>query len=164
MRPDHVSSTAQIFTSTRPASKPIRCTRSNERSVATPELFLGHAIHIIPCETSFCASLEKFCASSRSFNTKKRIMSSEFVMRFTNVAPSGSSPNSNSKSFGALTRPMREFSLIPSFFAKGVEEYPAIVRYHSRRIFHHVKPTKVHTVIVITDVIRPSHHHVRCVV
>ena len=125
--PDHVSSTAQIFTSTRPASSPILCTFANVRSVATPELFFGHAIQIIPFDTSFLASLAKSRARVRSEVTNKRMMSMELLIRFTRPTLSGSSPKVALKSSGAFTNATRDPSLIPSFFANGVEEYPAML-------------------------------------
>src|SRR6185503_10867307 len=117
----------QTFTSTSPASKPIRCTRCSTRSVATPELFFGHAIQSIPFAVSLAASFAKSRANACSVETNKRIMSSDFVVRFTNSTLSGSPSNSDSKSCGALTSAIRDPSLIPSFFAKGVPEYPAML-------------------------------------
>src|SRR5687767_12519361 len=46
--PDHVSSTAQIFTSTRPFFNPISRTMFSVRSVGTPDAFLGQLIHSVP--------------------------------------------------------------------------------------------------------------------
>src|SRR5579862_10035090 len=48
--PDHTSLTAQTFTSTNPAAKPILRTSSSVRSVATPEDFLGQLTHSIPAD------------------------------------------------------------------------------------------------------------------
>ena len=48
LSPDHVSSTAQTFTSTSPACRPIRRTSLPFKSLATPDAALGHEIHIIP--------------------------------------------------------------------------------------------------------------------
>jgi len=88
-------------------------------------------------------------------------MSSAFVGLFTNSTPLGSCSNVDSKSFGALISAIPHPSLIPSFFAKGVPEYPAMLGHQSLRTFHHVKPIKLQTVIVIKEVINPKVHQVR---
>src|SRR5688572_30093083 len=163
---------AQIFTSTNPLSSPIRCTRLNERSVATPELFLGHATQIIPLLPSFFASFSKSRSSERSVSTNRRTISSGFVTRVTISALEGSAPNSRTKSFGGLINAMREPSLIPSFFGNGVPEYPDMIAvpnwlgmvYQSPRNFHQVKPTTLQIRMVTTEVISPIVHQDRCVV
>src|SRR5689334_10900993 len=47
-RPDHTSDTAHTFTSTSPASSPIRRTSFSFMSVATPDVFFGQEIHNMP--------------------------------------------------------------------------------------------------------------------
>jgi len=46
--PDHTSSTAHTFMSTRPSGRARSRTTSSVMSVATPELLLGHETQIIP--------------------------------------------------------------------------------------------------------------------
>ena len=48
LSPDHTSSTAATFTSTRPVGRAIARTTSSVMSVATPDDFLGHEIHRAP--------------------------------------------------------------------------------------------------------------------
>src|SRR5271170_7780261 len=43
--PDHIRSTAQTFMSTRPVGRTIPRIKFSVRSLATPEVFLGHEIH-----------------------------------------------------------------------------------------------------------------------
>ena len=54
-------------------------------------------------------------------------MSIELLIRFTILTLSGSGSNVASKLLGAFSNATRDPSLIPSFLANGVEEYPAIL-------------------------------------
>ena len=80
--PDQVSSMAAIFTSTRPCARPYSRTPFSSRSGASPELFFGQQIQIIPAVVCRAAARSKF---------------------FVNVARSGQ--NSRTTSYG--TRPGR---------------------------------------------------------
>src|SRR5215813_3379403 len=50
--PDQTSVTAQTFTSTSPAARPVSRTMFSVRSVGTPELFLGQLIQSMPAGAS----------------------------------------------------------------------------------------------------------------
>src|SRR5882724_2637643 len=167
--PDHVSSIAQIFTSTSPASNPVFWTLSNERSVGIPALFFGHATQIIPFALSLAASRRNFFLNWRSESTNKATKSREPESRETTFASAGNFPKSSRKLAGAFTRPMRKPSFTPSFLSKGVPEYPAIcvlpnsprVRYQSFNSFHQANPIISQTGMLISDARKPSHHHRR---
>src|SRR5207245_5167701 len=58
LSPDHTSSTAATFTSTRPCASPITRITSSVRSVATPDTFFGHELHSLPAGATACASVE----------------------------------------------------------------------------------------------------------
>src|SRR5437870_5303018 len=122
LRPDQISEIAQILTSTSPASRPVFWTLSKDRSVVTPETFLGHATQRIPLGCSRVASFAKLFVSSLLLWAKNRMRSHPSITCAEKFAPAGKDPNFLSKPLGAFTSATRECSFMPSFFAKGVPE------------------------------------------
>ena len=121
-RPDQVSSTAQTFTSTRPAPNPTLRMTSSVRSVLMPEAFFGHEIQSMPSGCSFAAVAENFFARSCLLLTNKR-MKSKGCREDAEVklVPGGRSINLTTSS-GAFKKAIRNPGLIPSFLTKGVPE------------------------------------------
>src|SRR2546425_7507068 len=64
LRPDHTSSTAATFTSTRPCASPMARITFSVRSVGTPDALLGHEIHNMPAGASARTSTGKRRSSS----------------------------------------------------------------------------------------------------
>src|SRR5262245_31295216 len=103
----------------------MRCTGSNERSVATSDDFFGHAIQRPPSGSSRFWNVGKRRASSARRVTKKTTTSRRPRAFVRSCTPGGSSSDS-AKPLGAETIASLHPSLTPSFFARGVPEYPAI--------------------------------------
>ena len=129
--PDQTSVTAQTFISTSPASNPLWRITSSVRSVTTPEVFFGHAIHSIPAGASAFAA-----GHSSSSSPLPRLGKEEDEIEIVNAGCSqtldaafANSPRSSVfTSSGTCSRAMRKSSLMPNFFASGVPEYPGINR------------------------------------
>ena len=132
-KPDHTASTAQTLISTSPIGKQISRITSSVTSVATPEaffgaVFLGHETQIIPSGASKSRSRDSNSASSTFFVTNTCAIARPARGAFTN---SGKTPNeaiSAATLAGIFDRHVSCPSLTPSFFAKGVPEYPAVGR------------------------------------
>src|SRR5450759_1665811 len=120
LSPDHVSSTAQTFTSTSPDSSPNVRTTPSVRSVATPDVFLGHATQSIPLGSSLSRSRANPLPSSDCAVTNS--IAKSIAPRGAIRVPSGSSPSSPAKSPGSETNCSRAPGLIPSFSTSGVPE------------------------------------------
>src|SRR5665811_1319506 len=117
LSPDHVASTAQTFTSTSPDSSPNVRTTPSVRSVATPDVFLGHATQSIPLGSSLSRSRanpfsRSDCALTNSIAKSRAPLD---AMR----DPSGSPPSSPAKSFGSETNCSRAPGFIPSLSTSG---------------------------------------------
>src|SRR5450631_4793819 len=88
--PDQTSVTAQTFTSTRPAAKPISRTIFSFRSVATPELFLGQLTQKIPAgASSFEIRLNSF--ASAAFDSVKNMAKSSRSVPSLTISQAASS-------------------------------------------------------------------------
>src|SRR6266496_3582177 len=134
-RPDQISSIAQIFVSTIPASSPIACTLANDRSVFTPELFFGQAIQSIPARLSLRASFANLLRSSFSFLTNssaKSIALAEDGLRTMSVDSLSSCSNVG----GGLRMIAVKPALMPSFFTRGVLECHIIFTYRKLTELH----------------------------
>src|SRR5258708_16046802 len=118
--PDQTSLTAQTFTSTKPASRPISRIIFSERSVATPEDFFGHEIHNIPEGARNFATLAKSLLRTDADFVKSKTKSIDRAGRASSFVRVGNGPNSAVKPGGALTIATRNPSLMPSFLIKGV--------------------------------------------
>jgi hypothetical protein len=136
LSPDQTSFTAQTFTSTSPAAKPISRTLFSSTSVATPEVFLGQETQSMPAGESLLDHFKNFFFRSDWLVLGSRTKSS-------GVRPADPSSQSFNAAFSsALTsrgtsgRATLKPGLIPSFLGKGVPEYPAmsaISQAHSSR-------------------------------
>src|SRR5205085_1014740 len=125
LSPDHTSSTAATFTSTRPCPSPIARITSSVRSVATPDDFLGHEIHNMPAGASARASPANRRSSSRFFFVKNWMKSTGPTGLDLRVTPDGSLPSVRAYSLGALRMAIAQPSLIPSLSTSDRLEYPA---------------------------------------
>ncbi len=121
LSPDQTSSTAQIFTSTRPAARPIVRTFVSDKSVTTPELFFGHETQSIPAGVNLAAYSENPTVSSLSLLTNNKAKSSGFRVFKLIVTLAGRS-RCRAKSRGAFTKATLNPDLIPSFLTRGVPE------------------------------------------
>jgi len=126
--PDHVSSIAQTLLSTRPFASATSRTMFSVISVSTPELFLGQATHSAPAGSSAAESRSNRHRSSAAETVKNTITSSGPRALDLTSTLSGSSPSVSSKRSGAPTSARRDSGLMPSFFGRGVPEYPATCR------------------------------------
>src|SRR5258708_4999990 len=111
-----------------PFSRPIARTTFSSRSVFRPELFLGHEIHKLPDGDTDFAYAAKRLSSAARLVVKKTATSRAEAERVDWVTPSGSAPSVVAKLAGASKRPRREPGLMPSFWGRGVPEYPAMGR------------------------------------
>src|SRR6266511_2127452 len=128
LSPDHVSSTAQTFTSTRPLARACARMMFSSRSVGTPEARLGHAIHSAPAGVvNACSRAQR--RRSRAWSGQKHRITSygPGPARRATVTPGGRSSSPNPS--GALSRSTALSGAMPSLRAKGVPEYPAIHLY-----------------------------------
>src|SRR5258708_9677043 len=98
--------------STKPAARPIWRTPVSVRSVATPDAFLGHAIHRQPLGTSFFAKAVKWEASTFSESAKKTIKSIAWAEGCTRTAVPGSSTSCAMDLSCGFKGRIRVFSLI----------------------------------------------------
>src|SRR5437016_12284848 len=90
--PDHTSSTAHTFTSTKPLLNPISRTTFSFTSVLTFDAPLGHEIQRVPAGSRFFLSWGK-AASSPAFSVVKNWMKSQGPFSVFNVAAfAGSGP------------------------------------------------------------------------
>src|SRR4030095_4187688 len=121
LSPDHVSSTAQTLTSTRPFLNAISLTTFSLTSVGIFDVPFGQEIQSMP---SFARADFKpgnfFSSSARSL-----------VKNWTNFSPcesevSNALPRVISYPEGAFSTTAR--SLMPSFSANGLFEYPALIK------------------------------------
>ena len=103
------------------------------RSEATPEVFFGQQIQSMPVGRNFAAYIENVRSNSRSLVTNSNTRSIGLRARVLTVTFAGSS-NSWSSAAGAFTKRRLKPSLIPSFLASGVPEYPAIKVLHGGSI------------------------------
>src|SRR5207245_6922803 len=108
-----------------PALRPNSRTTFSFRSVAIPEACLGQAIQrAVLVESDF--------ANGRKSRTRSACEVAKSTATFapsasvTISAPSGSGSSFLSKRTGALRSTTQQFSRMPSFFGKGVPEYPAV--------------------------------------
>src|SRR5262245_31287573 len=126
-KPDHISSIAQTLMSTRPSGSAISLIVSSVISVGTLDAFFGQ-------ETQMAASLfiffnevtRAFDNRPFSFENMSTISESSAIL-WTRVTRSGNGARRARKFTGASYTKILEPSLIPSFFARGVPEYPAII-------------------------------------
>src|SRR5439155_7802275 len=124
--PDQTSSTAQTFISTSPSGKAIWRTTSSVTSVATPELFFGQDTHIIPA-----GSIANRIDSSLAFNVdlddaNKCIKVTPLLTRFAHFTECSAGSCSSARYFSDTPSTYAVIpSLYPSFFQRGVPEYPA---------------------------------------
>src|SRR5208282_4011379 len=128
--PDQTSFTAQTLMSTRPALSPASRITFSVRSVETPELFLGQEIHSIPAGASaFAAAGNSSSSAARDLVNRKMKSKSLFLLARDCSRHFSSAPLiSTLTSSGRCRRATRKSSLMPSFFASGVPEYPAIAK------------------------------------
>jgi glutamate/tyrosine decarboxylase-like PLP-dependent enzyme len=125
--PENTSLIAQILLSTSPASSPIRRTTPSSRSVATPDAFLGQAIHKLPAGASLAAAGAKRRSRSAADCGNSTMTSSSFRRRPPATAtPSGRGSSQRRISSGAEASATRAPGLMHSFCASGVPEYPAM--------------------------------------
>ena len=130
-RPDQTSSMAQIFTSTRPAAKPMSRTIFSLTSVCTPEVFFGQEIQIIPFAFIFPAYCAKAVCNAARLLTKKRMKSRSLHLETALTCTLDGSSSCCKNFSGAFTNATVNSDLMPSFLIKGVPEYPAkALRFH----------------------------------
>src|SRR5438309_1590679 len=88
--PDHVSSTAQTFTSTNPSGNATSRMVSSVISVATPEDFFGHEIQSIPVSAiNLRSRFSSFSSTFRS-ETNKWTKTAPALISLVNETPAGS--------------------------------------------------------------------------
>ncbi len=119
-----MSSIAATLLSTSPFASPTSRTGFSLRSVATPDVRLGHAIQSPPSGSS-----PRFIAGNRRASSALRVAKNTTTSRrpracFRSTTPGGSSSDEQ-KPLGAAMTAKRDPSAIPSFFTSGVPEYPA---------------------------------------
>src|SRR5579863_10314326 len=124
--PDQKSDTAQTFTSTNPWSSPKSRTTLSSRSVLTPEDFFGQLTHNIPAGANFLAKGGKRFSSSARLRTKIMAKSNGPSLLFATEQSDRAVFNSLCTSAGKSEKATRNPGLIPSFFGKGVPEYPGM--------------------------------------
>ena len=127
-RPDHVPSIAQTLLSTRPASSPTRCTASNARSVATPDVFFGHATHSPPSVSSARANDGNRRASSAAPGHEehdRRRGGRARAVRSSHPAGSGRATSSNPSGADDDRDPASPPGC-PTSSGSGVPEYPLL--------------------------------------
>ena len=124
--PDHVSSTAHTLLSTRPCASPSSRTMPSRRSVATHAVRFGHAIHRPPAGAIARASVSKRRSSSARTRREeehdvllRRALACAAAHRRATDRARARSPS------GARTSATRAPGLMPSFWGRGVPEYPA---------------------------------------
>jgi len=120
--PDHTSLTAHTFTSTSPASNPIRRTSFSFISVLTPEVFFGHETQSIPAGASRFAIRPKDFFSSTCFVANTIAKSRGSRPSGTTEHPARASFSSVFTSAGRSVNVTRNPGLIPSFLGRGVPE------------------------------------------
>jgi hypothetical protein len=122
-RPDQTSSTAQTFTSTSPAARPIPRTALSSSEVARPEAFFGQDFQSIPASSIAAASLEAPQQAPLD-RPRTRADSRAGPAAFLRDPARRRAPRDRP------ARPARTSAALasPSFFASGVPEYPAIAR------------------------------------
>ena len=150
--PDQTSETAQTFTSTSPDASPISRTTFSVTSVFTPELFFGQLTHSIPAGARRWPTGQNFFSNSSFDLAKIMAKSSAFfpgadafvrppglgpgICREAISHPASAAFNSSMTSDGASTSNTRTPSLMPSFLASGVPEYPGKLFLGSRHAPH----------------------------
>ena len=87
--PDHVSSTAQIFTSTNPNGRAAVRTRSSVTVAGTPDAFLGQETQIMPFGAIAAISFGSLASSSEYERVKKCQISIPVLMLLDIVTLSG---------------------------------------------------------------------------
>ena len=131
--PDHVSSTAHTLLSTSPCASPSSRTMPSRRSVATHAVRFGHAIHKPPAGAIARANPSKRRSSSARRVAKNSTTSCAPRACVRSRTPSGNGFELASRSpSGARTSASRAPGLMPSFWGRGVPEYPATSRSQSR--------------------------------
>src|SRR5262249_18028249 len=126
-RPDQVSSMAQTLLSTRPEARPTSRTTSSVRSVGTPDARLGHATQSPPDVWSCPAALANSATRVSRELMKRRITSYVSAPNSeATLTPSGIGASDASSEAGAERSARRASGFRPSFFDRGVPEYPAI--------------------------------------
>jgi hypothetical protein len=130
--PDQILVTAQTFTSTNPPARPISRTIFSSRSLETPELFFGQLIQSIPAGFKTRASAPNCFLNSACELVKNRAKSSEPPGLVSSHWESADR-SSVRTSVGAFVRRTRNPGLMPSFFGRGVPEYPGMQLFLSQR-------------------------------
>src|SRR6185369_10513360 len=122
LRPDHTSSMAQTFTSTRPWPSANSRTTFSFRSVGTPDARLGQAIQSAPAGVvRGCSEAQR--AANRSLVVQKQTMTSYGPAprrRITDACAASSESVSGAPSSSTVAP-----GVTPSLRANGVPEYPA---------------------------------------
>jgi hypothetical protein len=122
-----MSVTAQTFTSTSPAARPISRTMFSLRSVEMPEVFLGQLIQSTPAGARFLPIRgNSFFREAADF-VKSMAKSSGVLGSPGSAHLSRDGFSSATTSEGASIRRTWKPSLMPSFFGSGVPEYPDIL-------------------------------------
>src|SRR5215469_6697554 len=123
-----MSVTAQTFTSTRPAARPISRTIFSVRSVGTPELFFGQLIQSIPAGAS-CLAIGLNSLARDALDLVNTMAKSIADLPSASWQFSKYGFSSWTTSGGESTRETRRPSFMPSFFGRGVPEYPGMVAF-----------------------------------
>ena len=89
MSPDHTSSTAHTFTSTRPVARPMVRTTSSLRSVATPDAPLGQEIHNVPSGVTRKGNAGGPLDFIQFITREKRALEHRFAALARALAPAG---------------------------------------------------------------------------
>src|SRR5438045_2326164 len=124
LSPDHVSSIAHTFTSTRPEASPKSRTIPSLRSLATPDVFFGQATHNIPFDSRRSRKGANSLARS-AFIFTNRIAKST-TPPFVTRAGVGISPSNARKSRGAATKTSRAPVLLPHLLTSVLPAYPNV--------------------------------------
>jgi hypothetical protein len=125
--PDQVSSTAHTLTSTKPSGNASARISSSFTSEGTFEAFFGHETQIVPPGSSTGRSLRRIFDKSTLRVTKMWAIS---IPLFGDASRTGIIPLSRISSATVIGIPDRQVrcpSFTPSFFAKGVPEYPETI-------------------------------------
>ena len=139
--PDQTAVTAQTFTSTNPAARPMSRTMCSVRSVGTPELFLGQLTQSMPAGVKCFEMKSKSSRSSLDF--ANHIMKSTGYFRPRSIVHLSRAVFSSARTSAGIPDMDTRFpGLIPSFLGSGVPEYPGIANPLERSIT--TKDTKVH--------------------
>jgi hypothetical protein len=124
--PDQVSVTAQTLTSTSPALRPVSLTPRSFNFVTAPELFFRQHAHTMPVGLSNGTTLRSSVARS-SGDSPKIITKSNGPVGARTSSHSVSTLCNSALTFpGALEKYTRIRGRTPSFFARGLLEYPDI--------------------------------------